>query len=179
MAERKPISKRTRFDVFKRDGFCCQYCGQKPPTVVLEIDHIHPVSEGGGNSKDNLITACFDCNRGKSNNLLTTMPESLQERAQFLQEKQDQLKAYSRLLKSIKKQEAEAVGGVELAFQEYYGDMSFTVKFRESVRQFLEKLPYDVVENAMHRACNKTNDSSNATKYFCGICWNIIKGKVR
>ena len=38
---RVPMSKKMRFDVFKRDGFQCQYCGSTPPSVVLEVDHIH------------------------------------------------------------------------------------------------------------------------------------------
>lgn len=45
--QRKPLSKKTRFDVFKRDQFRCQYCGRTPPTVVLEVDHVVPVAENG------------------------------------------------------------------------------------------------------------------------------------
>lgn len=63
--ERKPISKKVRFEVFKRDSFTCQYCGSKSPDVILEIDHIKPVVMGGDNDILNLITSCFDCNRGK------------------------------------------------------------------------------------------------------------------
>lgn len=56
--KRKGLSKRTRFNVFKRDGFTCQYCGAHPPKVVLHVDHITPVVEGGGNDIDNLVTSC-------------------------------------------------------------------------------------------------------------------------
>ena len=38
------ISKKIRFEVFKRDGFTCQYCGKSPPGVTLEADHIKPFS---------------------------------------------------------------------------------------------------------------------------------------
>lgn len=31
-----------RFEVFKRDNFTCRYCGQAPPTAILEVDHIIP-----------------------------------------------------------------------------------------------------------------------------------------
>jgi 5-methylcytosine-specific restriction endonuclease McrA len=65
--KRKPVSTRTRFEIFKRDNFTCQYCGRKPPEIILEIDHITPISKGGDEDQINLITACFDCNRGKSN----------------------------------------------------------------------------------------------------------------
>lgn len=66
MAKRKAITKKTRFEVFKRDLFKCQYCGAEAPDVVLNVDHIHPVSKGGDNSITNLVTACFGCNSGKS-----------------------------------------------------------------------------------------------------------------
>ena len=55
-----------RWEVLKRDAFTCQYCGRSAPDVKLEVDHIIPVSEGGTDTKDNLITACYSCNRGKS-----------------------------------------------------------------------------------------------------------------
>ena len=60
------ISKRLRFDIFKRDSFTCQYCGRTPPEVRLEVDHIDPRAAGGTNDQINLITACFECNSGKS-----------------------------------------------------------------------------------------------------------------
>ena len=60
------LSKSTRFEVFARDAFTCQYCGRRPPEVVLECDHIHPQSKGGKDDLLNLITSCADCNRGKS-----------------------------------------------------------------------------------------------------------------
>ena len=44
--KRVPISKALRFEVFKRDSFTCQYCGRSAPEVVLEVDHIVPVSKG-------------------------------------------------------------------------------------------------------------------------------------
>lgn len=61
------ISKTNRFKILSRDNYACQYCGNKAPDVVLEIDHKIPVSKGGTNDFDNLVTSCFDCNRGKSN----------------------------------------------------------------------------------------------------------------
>lgn len=65
MAKRKSLSKKIRFEVFKRDSFTCQYCGAKAPDTILEVDHIHPVKEGGTNDLMNLVTSCIECNRGK------------------------------------------------------------------------------------------------------------------
>lgn len=63
--QRKEISIRTRFFVFKRDQFACVMCGRSGSGIRLEVDHRLPVSKGGKNSMDNLQTLCFDCNRGK------------------------------------------------------------------------------------------------------------------
>ena len=68
---RKTITKKVRFEVFKRDSFTCQYCGKSAPDVVLEIDHVKPVSKGGDNNIINLLSSCFDCNRGKSDRKLS------------------------------------------------------------------------------------------------------------
>ncbi len=59
------LSKRLRFEILKRDGFACQYCGAKAPGVFLQVDHIYPVSRGGPDTADNLRAACADCNIGK------------------------------------------------------------------------------------------------------------------
>lgn len=67
MADDTPeaVSKRTRFEVFKRDSFKCQYCGRAAPEAILHVDHIKPKSKGGTATIDNLITACDTCNLGK------------------------------------------------------------------------------------------------------------------
>lgn len=68
--KRVQIKKGERFELFKRDGFTCQYCGRQPPEATLQIDHIVPVAEGGDNDEMNLITACRSCNLGKGANPL-------------------------------------------------------------------------------------------------------------
>ena len=45
----------------------CERCGKEPPEVTLEIDHILPVSKGGGNSLLNLRFLCRTCNRSRGN----------------------------------------------------------------------------------------------------------------
>ncbi len=50
----------TRRNVFQRDNHCCQYCGSR--TEELSIDHVMPRSRGGGDTWDNITTACLSCN---------------------------------------------------------------------------------------------------------------------
>ena len=173
---RESISKKLRFDVFKRDGFQCQYCGSTPPSVVLEIDHIHPVSKGGKGQEDNLITSCFDCNRGKAAGLLTVAPQSVADKAAILAEKMAQLQAFQALQHEKWIKEEISINQVEDAFQVFFPDICFMPRFRESVRRFLQKMTVYEVSHAMNTACSKMYGYEKALKYFCGICWNIIKG---
>jgi hypothetical protein len=83
------LSKNKRFTIFARDGFTCQYCGQRPPDVVLEVDHVHPVSKGGGDDPLNLITACYDCNRGKCAKVLKDIAPKPDADAAFLKVQQE------------------------------------------------------------------------------------------
>jgi 5-methylcytosine-specific restriction endonuclease McrA len=65
--ERMPrVSIRlTRRNVMFRDAHECQYCGRRPPLRELNIDHVVPRSRGGGDSWENLVTACRVCNLRK------------------------------------------------------------------------------------------------------------------
>ena len=69
-SNRAYIGARLRFQVFMRDNFTCQYCGQRAPQVELHIDHIIPVAHGGTNEIANVSTACAECNLGKGDLLL-------------------------------------------------------------------------------------------------------------
>jgi len=51
-----------RLKIFERDGYLCNYCEKQLTRFTATLDHIQPVSEGGDNSRDNLITACLHCN---------------------------------------------------------------------------------------------------------------------
>lgn len=63
--KRAIIPQGVRFDVFRRDNFKCVYCGASSPEVTLECDHVVAVANGGSDDISNLVTACWDCNRGK------------------------------------------------------------------------------------------------------------------
>lgn len=59
----------TRFNVFLRDHWQCQYCGGYFNTSDLTFDHIVPRSRGGRTTWSNIVTACQDCNLTKGNRL--------------------------------------------------------------------------------------------------------------
>lgn len=172
--KRKSLSKKVRFDVFKRDSFTCQYCGSTPPAVVLEIDHINPVSKGGDNAIDNLLTSCFDCNRGKRDGLLNDIPDTLKQKQLVISEREDQIKEYNKVLKAKKRRQNKTIMKIQEAFKEHYETLVFTESFRESIRyQFMPYIPEEQLVSAMFKAVDKTRYSNDAIKYFCGICWNM------
>jgi 5-methylcytosine-specific restriction endonuclease McrA len=66
-AARRPAF--TRFNVFLRDRFECQYCGDGFPTQELTFDHVMPRSKGGRTTWENVVTACSCCNLRKGSRL--------------------------------------------------------------------------------------------------------------
>ena len=67
----------TRFNVFLRDKFSCQYCGSK---TELTFDHLLPRSRGGKTDWNNVVTACSCCNVKKGGRLLERSGMMLQQR---------------------------------------------------------------------------------------------------
>ena len=70
---RPTIGNKLRFSILTRDNFACRYCGRsvKEDNIKLVIDHIIPTLRGGKTKENNLITACEECNYGKSDLLLS------------------------------------------------------------------------------------------------------------
>jgi len=173
---RKALSKKTRFEVFKRDAFTCQYCGSHPPSVILHVDHIHPVAEGGTNDQDNLITACQSCNLGKGARLLSDVPNAIRDMAKDLADREEQLRGYNKLLKDrairIENESweiAEALEGV-IWIDDYITENL------ESIKIFLARLPFEEVLSAAKFAESKFPfDRPRGFKYFCGTCWTKIR----
>lgn len=72
--QRALMTKKLREFIKERDDFTCCNCGNsthEEPNLLLEIDHIVPVSKGGCTEEENLQTLCWKCNRAKSNKILS------------------------------------------------------------------------------------------------------------
>lgn len=177
MANRKPISTRTRFEVFKRDGFRCLYCGRTPPSVLLHVDHIIPVCNGGDNSRDNLATSCDQCNLGKSGVPLTSVPKSLQERAAESVEREKQVKALAKALRAEKERIERDAWEVADLFVEHFGLDGIRKDWFQSIVMFVQKMPTPEVVSSMSIALARRGHSSRdyAFRYFCGVCWGKIR----
>ena len=55
----------SRRNLYRRDAFTCQYCGARPGSEELTIDHIVPRSHGGRTTWSNCVLACVECNKRK------------------------------------------------------------------------------------------------------------------
>lgn len=71
--QRALMTAKVRSFVKDRDHHTCQYCSlsvAQEPNLLLEVDHIMPLSRGGLSALDNLQTLCWRCNRSKSNKII-------------------------------------------------------------------------------------------------------------
>lgn len=70
--QRALMTKALREEIKNRDNHTCCLCGNsvhREPNLLLEIDHIIPISKGGLTERSNLQTLCWKCNRSKGNKL--------------------------------------------------------------------------------------------------------------
>jgi hypothetical protein len=173
-SKRRAMSQKTRFEVFKRDKFTCQYCGAHPPGVLLHVDHILAVAAGGGNQMDNLITACAPCNLGKGARDLSVAPQSMADRAAETKEREEQLQGYQQIFEAKRKRLEDETWLVLYVL--LGGNPQVRTDEFISTKRFIEKLGYHEVFDAAEIAVNTSSvHRRNLFKYFCGICWNRIR----
>jgi hypothetical protein len=181
------VSVRTRFEVFKRDRFTCVYCGRHPPDVLLEADHVIPDAAGGPADMDNLVTACWDCNRGKSDRMLEEGSRPLSKQVvDDARERAEQAVAYAAAVSQMRLVEEEMAQTVAETWADRFGatlteheDGAYWVlpgyqRFPNagSVRRVLRKLPLEVVLEAVDITSSRfSRANSDAERYFFGVCW--------
>lgn len=138
--DREPISKKLRFEVFKRDTFTCQYCGAKAPDVLLHVDHIHPVAAGGKSDILNLITACVGCNLGKGARRLDdrSMVERQRMQLEELQERREQLEMMLQWRDESERQKIDVVGEIADRIEER-GGFGPNENGRNDIRRWLRR----------------------------------------
>lgn len=150
MAKRKQIPKKLRFEVFKRDSFRCQYCGVSAPDVLLQVDHIKPVKEGGTSDITNLITSCVDCNLGKGARKLDDKSVVARQHKQLeeLNERREQLKMMMEWREELLKLEEEKLNYAVSKFEEIAKCKLTEVGVNE-LRRLLSKNSFDILLEAI------------------------------
>lgn len=65
LGKKRQLIRFSRTNIFIRDHYRCQYCGNQFPRALLTLDHVVPVVQGGGKSWQNIVTSCKACNQRK------------------------------------------------------------------------------------------------------------------
>jgi hypothetical protein len=138
--QHEPLSKKIRFEVFKRDSFKCQYCGRSAPEVILNVDHIVPAVEDGTNDIMNLITSCFDCNSGKDARQLSdnTIVQKQYNELDKLNERREQLEMMIEWRESLKGLHNTELEYFESVISEKF-DKSLTEDGKKKVTTLIKK----------------------------------------
>jgi hypothetical protein len=169
------VSTRTRFEIFKRDGFRCIYCGATPMQSVLHVDHVLALANGGTDDPDNLVTACAGCNLGKAAVPLEKQrfapqdPERIRDHAQ-------QIAEYLSLQNDVIAAREAVTDRLVEHWETFIGPMA------QSTYNFLRRLsaewPFERLIEAMDITARKMGhpglpydwrDATSQGKYFGGI----------
>ena len=172
--KRTAISKKTRFEVFKRDGFKCQYCGRSAPDVLLHIDHIKPLAHGGDNSIFNLITACADCNLGKGARELGDSAEINKQKAQLeeINERRLQLQLLMQWRDELNDIRMESLEYASSHYEDIF-NCTLTDNGRGILLHEIDQFGLTSVLDAMDITKIRQRIAPNERlRYMAGICWN-------
>lgn len=180
MTKRKSLTKKTRFEVFKRDSFKCQYCGKSAPDVILNVDHIKPVAAGGNNGMTNLITSCFDCNMGKKARLLddNSMLEKQKKQLEELNERRQQLEMMMEWRESLMSIEQEQINFAMTRWSDLLKDeYKLNENGIKTLRRMLKKYGLNNVLDAFDTAVDQYLEFSDdkPTKDSVGTAWTKVE----
>ena len=170
------VSKRTRYEVLKRDNFTCRYCRSTDNPLV--VDHVLPVALGGSDDPSNLVAACRDCNSGKGS---TSPTEGV-----VADVKADDLRwnaALARVARARARQRKKRSAYVQ-AFAQAWDNWSYgggnlfptPVSWRASIERFYELgMPIDDLLDCVRIACGNDRIAPDDTfRYFAGCAWRVV-----
>lgn len=168
------LSPKVRFTVFARDKFTCQYCGRKTPQVILEVDHVTPRSEGGTDEPTNLVTSCFECNRGKGATLLETitLDTDLHEQAILIAEREMQIKEYNEARRRQREREERDINELMAFWDSLRPGYYHKYPSDATLRRYLKVLVLEDIREAMEIAADRKNCGPDGLAYLYGILKN-------
>jgi hypothetical protein len=124
---------------------------------------------------DNLITACFACNRGKAGVPLSVVPQSLADKAAEVAEREAQLAGYQEILRARRERLEDDVWEV---FRHWREQESTTHERFNSVKRFVDMLGLcEVLDSLDTTLAANIRSERREFLYFCKVCWNKIKGR--
>jgi len=171
------VTKRTRFEVLRRDNHQCRYCGATADDAPLTVDHVVPTALGGADDPGNLVAACRDCNAGKT----STSPDAsvIEDVSAAQMMWADQL----RIALGTAGVEAENAKAYRDDFREHWdrytnssGPLPLPRGWISTVDYWMGlRVPISVLENAIDIAMDKDQVRNDARfRYMCGIVWRTL-----
>lgn len=162
------VSKRTRYEVLKRDNHTCRYCHATDSPLV--VDHVTPVALGGTDDPSNLVAACRDCNAGKA----STSPaaEVVADVQAIDLQWADAMKRAAGVMAAQRRKEQ----GYTRAFEAEWsalGRMPYGADPESVARLYRAGLPKAEMLAAVHIAAFQYGVSDRFA-YFMGVCWKKV-----
>lgn len=162
------VSKRLRYEILRRDNFMCKYCGGSAPDVKLTVDHVMPITLGGGDNPGNLCAACVDCNAGKS-----SVPpdagvvESVTKKAEMMAEAM-------RVLAEHRQEDRDEMASMDDWFSRLWNGIRAPRNYLQSFHNFLNAgLDAEDIAELSRVAWDAGTD--DPWRYFCGCCWTRVR----
>ena len=175
------ISKRLRYEVFRRDNHACRYCGATAPEAKLTVDHVVPVTLGGTDEPGNLVTACVDCNSGKSSAtpdtpIVAEISADALRWGRAMQEAAWILLDSHRARTDLHEQFLGVWNNWTYGSSRYAKNMPLDTGWQQSVDNFLAAgLPMELLTECINRAMKaKHVTPENTFRYMCGIAWRKV-----
>ena len=172
----RSISKALRFEIFKRDGFTCRYCGKQPPSVKLVIDHVDPVSKGGTSMPSNLITSCETCNQGKGAKSMKDVSLTDEDSLRRSQENLEQI-SQARLAHSAVMARRKMRQEIEEYFKDIYNGTHAGDRGVSALLNLADEFGVKVLLRWIDSAHSRDVRCYDAIQYICGIARNVRKGR--
>lgn len=174
--KRKSLSKRTRFEIFKRDSFRCVYCGATPLQRDLRVDHVVAIANGGTDDPPNLVTTCDPCNAGKSDVPLERQKFGPVEMTEAMEDRAELVRSYLENIKKHDEAVVEATEAVREIWEQHIGGMSKDMfgRMKRLIREWpIEKL-HEAIEITGRRIGNPDAEydsrvALSQAKYFSGV----------
>lgn len=182
--KRKSLTKKTRFEVFKRDSFKCQYCGASAPDAVLVIDHIEPFSKNGADDIMNFITACQPCNAGKGARALDDNSTIAKQKQQLdeLNERREQIEMMLQWRNALKDLGQQEVDMVKSAWETSVIGWGLNESGEKTIRAMLKKYGMEAVLDAIESSAEhylRKDESGKHTQESVNEAWSKIGGFLR
>lgn len=177
------ISPRLRFEVLRRDGYRCRYCGVNADTAVIVVDHVVPAALGGKTEASNLVAACQPCNAGKSS--ITPDASMVDAVADDAIRWAAAIRQAAALLAAEREAAARATESFDAEWKEWRHRPYSGTRWKEhprddtwdvTVERFIHLgLDIDTLLYLLRTAmAAKKVQPENVWAYFCGCCWNTI-----